>query len=152
MKLTDAARKQAGEVLHGLKASQLTTFLEREGLDEAPDPKERLEKALTEVRGLKREEWKDQRDAIADEVAEVLAGADAEKADKASDRVVSLLSKVHAMIDKDFKGQNGRPRKGAWTRSSARRAGRGGEEPGGTRPGGTAVEPAAGRGAEARSK
>ncbi len=105
VKLTDAARKQAGEVLHGLQASQLATFLEREGLDEAPDPKERLDKALTEVRGLKREEWKDRRDAIADEVAEALAGADAEKADKVSDRVVSLLSRVHAMSDKEFKGR-----------------------------------------------
>ncbi|HVS34085.1 MAG TPA: hypothetical protein VMS17_00790 [Gemmataceae bacterium] len=102
VKLTDAARKQAGEVLHGLKASQLTTFVDRQDLEEAPDPKELLVKALPEVRGLKRDEWKEKREEIAEEVSQALAGADADKAEKVSDRVVALLSRTHAMSEKDF--------------------------------------------------
>ena len=69
------------------------------------DPRERLVKALTAVRNLKPDEWKEQRDEIADDVAAALAGANADKADKATDRVVALLSKVHGLSAKEFEGQ-----------------------------------------------
>ena len=104
VELTPAARKQAVDVFRRLKPSQLMSFLRRQE-DDAADPQDRLVKALDEVRGLKRDEWKDSRDAIAEDVAADLAGANGDKADKVSDRVVALLSKARGLTAEEFKMQ-----------------------------------------------
>ena len=104
LELTPAARKQALDVFRRLKPSQLTTYIRRQA-DEAADPLDRLTKALDEVRDLKRDEWKERRDAIAEDVAADLAGTGADKAEKVSDRVVALLSKARSLTAEEFKMQ-----------------------------------------------
>jgi hypothetical protein len=104
VELTPPARKAAVDVFHRLKPSQLMRFLRRQE-DEAADPQDRLVKALDEVRGLKGAEWKDTRDAMAEDVAADLAGVNTEKAEKVSDRVVALLSKARGLTAEEFKMQ-----------------------------------------------
>jgi hypothetical protein len=75
--ITDEARKEAPALLKQLSARQVVRYVA--GVKDFPDPGERLLDALAESRERKGKEWRDLRDAIAEEVAGLVAGLDAER-------------------------------------------------------------------------
>ena len=58
------------------------------------DPRERLQEALSKVRRWQLTEWKEERDALGDELGKLLGGADRKKYDKARDAVIELLARA----------------------------------------------------------
>jgi hypothetical protein len=104
VEVTAAARKRVPEVLRQLKLAQLVAYLAYVD-EEVIDPLDRLLDALGSVRGLKPAEWKEKRDEVAEEVAWLVAGVDAEGADRVTDQVVALLSKARDLGDAEFKAR-----------------------------------------------
>jgi hypothetical protein len=104
IELTAAARQRVPEVLRRLKPAQLAHYL---GYieDEVLDPREHLRASLEKVRELKRDEWKEKRDEIAEEIGWLVTGVDADQSGRVSDRVVALLSKVRGLSAEEFKKQ-----------------------------------------------
>ena len=102
--VTKAARKRAPEVFRTFKASELASYYGAVA-NEVLDPLLHLTTSLRVVRGLEKDEWHDRRDAIADEVAWLVAGADLAKWEKVSDQTVALLSKARSLSDEEFKAQ-----------------------------------------------
>jgi hypothetical protein len=102
--VTRAARMRAPEVFRTFKASELASYYGAVA-NEVLDPLLHLTTSLRVVRGLEKDEWRDRRDAIADEVAWLVAGADAAKWEKVSDQTVALLSKARSLSDEEFKAQ-----------------------------------------------
>jgi hypothetical protein len=102
--ITKAARKRTPEIIKSFKAAQLAAYY---GFlaDEVEEPLDQLTKALAEVRGLEKKEWTDKRDEIAGDMAWAVAGLDAAKSEKVSDKVVALLSKARALSNADFKAK-----------------------------------------------
>jgi hypothetical protein len=106
VEVTAAARQRVPEMVRQLKPSQLASYLGYIA-DDALDPSEHLRNNLGKVRDLKGDKWKEKRDEIADDVAWLVAGADADKAGCVHDRVVALLSKTHSLSARDFMSQQG---------------------------------------------
>jgi hypothetical protein len=102
--LTDGARKRTPEFLRLLSARQLRGYLESIG-DEVSDPLETLREALDRVRGMSGDEWRDFRRIVGPQVGSLVAGLDAERANRVSDRVVQWLIGVRALSDAEFKAQ-----------------------------------------------
>jgi hypothetical protein len=102
IEMTEAARQQTPPVLRWLSARQVATHVAAYG-DQFPDPYERLVEAMTRVRGLKEEQWKQARDDVSDDVARLVAGLDVDKAGEINDQVVQLLIQARALTDADFK-------------------------------------------------
>jgi hypothetical protein len=102
VEVTAAARKRVPEVLRQMKLAQLVAYLAYVDED-VVDPLDRLLDALESVRGLKPAEWKEKRDEVAEEVAWLVAGVDADRADRVNDQVVALLSKARGLGDAEFK-------------------------------------------------
>jgi hypothetical protein len=102
--VTKAARKRAAEVLKTFKPAQLAGYYGSLA-DDALDPLAYLIDSLKQVRGLEKDEWREKRDEIGDELAWLVAGANVERWEKVSDRVVALLSKGRSLSDADFKMQ-----------------------------------------------
>jgi hypothetical protein len=101
--VTAAARKRAPEFLRRLTARQVGAYLTDP--DEPVDPPEALAAALDGARKLSGKEWDAKRAAVAEELAWLLAGADADAADKAAGRVKELLDRAHGLKDADYKEQ-----------------------------------------------
>jgi hypothetical protein len=102
--LTEAARRRAPEALRLLGAPQVAVYLS--GLiGEVGDPQSRLVEALDQVRTLSADQWKEFRANFGDEIGRLVAGVDAEKADKISDEVVQLLIVARSLKDAEFKTQ-----------------------------------------------
>jgi hypothetical protein len=110
--ITEEARKRAPEVLKQLSARQVMAYLGSLG-DEVTDPLETLHEALDEVRGLKDDEWKELRQTVGPQVGALVAGLDAEAAQRVSDRVVQWLIRVRALSDEEFQKERGELREEA---------------------------------------
>jgi hypothetical protein len=102
--VTKAARKRAPEVFKTYKASSLAAYYGTVAAS-VPDPVDHLTSSLRSVRGLEKDEWRDRRDALGEEIAWLVAGADLAKWEKASDKTVALLSKARSLSDEEFKAQ-----------------------------------------------
>jgi hypothetical protein len=102
--VTKAARKRAPEVFRTFKAHDLAAYYGAVA-NSVRDPLTHLTTSLGAVRGLEKDEWRDRRDEIADEIAWLVAGADAAKWEKVSDKTAALLSKARALSDEEFKAQ-----------------------------------------------
>jgi hypothetical protein len=102
--LTEAARRRAPEALRLLGAPQVAVYLS--GLiGEVGDPQSRLVEALDQVRTLSADQWKEFRANFGDEIGRLVAGVDADKAEKVSDEVVQLLIVARSLKDAEFKTQ-----------------------------------------------
>src|SRR5947209_637421 len=102
--LTETARRRAPEALRRLGAPQVAGYLA--GLaDDIDDPHSRLLTALTEVRGLSADKWKEFRADFGDEIARLVVGVDSDKAEKVSDEVIQLLIVARSLPEADFKTQ-----------------------------------------------
>jgi len=102
--LTETARRRASEALRMLGAPQVAVYLS--GLvGDIDDPQSRLLGALDEVRTLSADQWKDFRGSFGDVIGRLVAGVDAEKAEKVSDEVVQLLIVARSLKDAEFKAQ-----------------------------------------------
>lgn len=102
VEITDAAREKAPAVLQRLSARQVAGFLAAYG-DDFPDPGERLQAALQQVRELSDKDWKETRDVISADVSRLVAGLDPEKCEEVANQVVQLLIKVRAFKPEDLK-------------------------------------------------
>jgi len=104
MEITDEAREQAPRVLRMLTAAQVAGYLAGYA-DTMPDPLGRIQEALAKVRGLKEKDWKETRGQVGDEVGELVAGLDVDKAAEVSAQVGQLLIVARGLRDEEFKTQ-----------------------------------------------
>ncbi len=104
MEITEAARQRAPDVLRQLSARQVGSYIALFG-DDFPDPLELLRGALSRVRPLAPQEWKQLREEVSEEVGRLAAGLDMAKATQIADKVVQLLIQVRALTDEEFKNQ-----------------------------------------------
>ena len=110
--ITEAASQQAPEIMKLLSARQVAGYVALYG-DDFPDPLELLLDALAKVRGLKDKEWQQLRVDVSEEVGNLTAGLDADKASKISDQVVQLLIQARGLKDDEFKKQQAELEKSA---------------------------------------
>jgi hypothetical protein len=102
VEITAAARRQTPELLRTLGARQVMGYL-ADFADEFPDPRDKLDDAIEEIRQTK--EWQELRDEVAGQVAWLEAGLDSAAETKVRQRVVELLNRVHKMSDDEYKKQ-----------------------------------------------
>jgi hypothetical protein len=100
----DEARKLAPQALKLLGARQTATYLGLYG-DDLPDPVEELLAALEKSHGTDDKEWKELRDATAEDVGWLLAGLDAGEAGKVGDKVTALLDRAHGLKNVEYQAQ-----------------------------------------------
>jgi hypothetical protein len=101
IEITDAAKEKAIEVLKGLPARQLASFIAGFG-EEFPDPVDDLKEAIGKVRQMNDDQWKILRRVIGQSIGDQAAGLDAEKAAIYSDAVVQILIQARSFDDKTF--------------------------------------------------
>jgi hypothetical protein len=101
---TDEARKRAPQALKLLGARQTAAYLGLYG-DDLPDPVEVLLAALEKSHGTDEKEWKELRDATAEDVGWLLAGQDAEQVRKVGDKVTALLDRAHGLKNVEYQAQ-----------------------------------------------
>jgi hypothetical protein len=101
VEVTDEARKQAPGLVKMLSARQIAIYIG--GVDDFPDPAERLHEALAESRKRRGNEWRGYRDDIAFEVGYLVVGLDASAEEKVRGQVTALLNKAQRLSDKEFK-------------------------------------------------
>ena len=104
VEITEPALKRAPEVMKMLSARQIAGYVALYG-DEFPDPLELLLEALSKVRGLKDKEWEQLRQDVSEDVGNLTAGLDSDKAGQISDQVVQLLIHARALKEDEFKKQ-----------------------------------------------
>jgi hypothetical protein len=102
VEITEASLKRAPEIMKTLSARQIAGYIALYG-DEFPDPLEVLLEALAKVRGLKDKEWEQLRQDVSEDVGNLTAGLDADKAAQIGDQVVQLLIHARALKDDEFK-------------------------------------------------
>ncbi len=102
--VTEEAVEQAPEVLRRLSPRQVALYAGG-CADDIPDPRARLEEALAKSRGLSRDDWKQYRDGVAEDVAALLAGLDDEGVQRLRDRIVQLLIVARSLKDDEFQAQ-----------------------------------------------
>jgi hypothetical protein len=101
---TAAARKRAPEFLRRLTARQVASYL-ADHRDDPADPLETLTAALDDARKLTGNEWDEKRDATVGALSWLVAGADAEAADRVGGQVRELLDRAHRLKGEEFKAQ-----------------------------------------------
>src|SRR5260370_4742874 len=67
------------------------------------DTHEELIATMKEVRDVKKEDWKDKREDLADELAWLLGGVDEKKAKRFNEAVVLLVNKAKGLSDEEYK-------------------------------------------------
>lgn len=102
--VTDEAREQAPRVLRMLTPRQVAVYA-ASLTDELPDPLANILDALSQVRGLNSEKWKELRGIISEETGRILAGLDDDKAEDIGHKVVQLLIVARGLSDDEFKKQ-----------------------------------------------
>jgi hypothetical protein len=102
--ITAAARKRAPELFRQLKPSQVAAYIAQVS-DEVIDPLDHLREALGQVRGWKASAWKAKRDEVAEQIGNLIAGLDADRAGRIQDEVKSLLDTARGLKDDEFKAQ-----------------------------------------------
>ena len=85
-----------------LTAGQVAAFLGSLAQD-IVDPRQRLLKALDEVRGLSHEKWAEAREEISEEIGRLVGGLDDEQVSRVSAKVVQLLIVARSMKGSEFK-------------------------------------------------
>jgi hypothetical protein len=101
--ITDAARKEAPVVLRSFSARQIAVYVG--GLDDFPDPAERLREAIRESRKMKAKEWTTYRDDVAYQVGWLVAGLSTDAEEKVRDKATALLNKAARLSEKEFEEQ-----------------------------------------------
>jgi hypothetical protein len=104
--ITPAARKATADFLKKLSPRQVAGFIAANA-EEFPEPQEKIVKAFDEVRKLPAKKWEAERDDVADEIGWLVGGLDTAAEKKVKGQVVSLLNKVRALSDADFKEKRG---------------------------------------------
>jgi hypothetical protein len=104
VEVTDAARRHAPLVFRQLKAPQLVNYLGQVA-GEVADPLDKLLEALEKVRGLKANEWREQRDGMLDEICNLVAGVEVDRAGRLSDQMLLLLCRARLLTDEELKSQ-----------------------------------------------
>ncbi|MGE3803831.1 MAG: hypothetical protein AB7K24_04050 [Gemmataceae bacterium] len=102
--ITDEARARAPEALKMMTPSQVAAYLAIFA-DTTPDPFEMLRQALTDVRGLNDEEWKNHRVQIAEEIGWMLHGVNVDRAEDAGNQAVQILIVARGLSGDDFKAK-----------------------------------------------
>jgi hypothetical protein len=101
--ITDAARKEAPALLKQLSTRQVVRYVA--GVKDFPDPGEKLLDALAQARELEGKEWRELRDAVAEEVGGLVAGLDAEREERVRGRALALLNKAQRLTEKEHAKQ-----------------------------------------------
>jgi hypothetical protein len=101
--VTDEARKEAPAVLRSFSARQIAVYVG--GLDDFPDPAERLREAIRESRKMKAKEWTTYRDDVAYQVGWLVAGLDTDAEEKVREKATALLNKAARLSEKEFEMQ-----------------------------------------------
>ncbi len=101
VEITDAAKEKTPEILRGLRARQVASFIAGYG-DEFPDPVEDMKEAISKVRKLEDDQWKILRRVIGQSIGDQAAGLDAEKAATFNDEVVQILIQARSLDAKAF--------------------------------------------------
>jgi hypothetical protein len=104
VEVTPAARERAVEVYRLLKPNQLANYLGHIA-DEVADPTERLRDAMEQARAMNEEEWKEQRDEIAEDISQIIVGLDPVKSKATSEQVVALLERARGLAKDQFEKQ-----------------------------------------------
>jgi hypothetical protein len=91
--VTAAARAAAPKAFAVLGIRQIIAFACDQG-PELADPREAVEAGLADGKDLDDDEWAGHRDAVAEEVAELIAGPDARRQAEVKARVVGLLERL----------------------------------------------------------
>jgi hypothetical protein len=102
--LTDAARKQAADVLARFSPRQAAVYL-AVFADDFPLPRDKLLEAVDAARTKEGQEWEDERDAVAGQVGWLVGGIDQDAEAKVRDKAAALLDRAHKLKDADFKAQ-----------------------------------------------
>jgi len=99
--ISEPARKRAPEVLKLLSPRQVAIYVATfESL--LHDPVEGMYVTLESGAKLGPKEWNDLRDAVAQEIGDLLAGLDVNQSKKTAERVVALLDKGHKIKEADL--------------------------------------------------
>jgi hypothetical protein len=101
--VTDEARKEAPAVLRTFSARQIAVYVG--GLDDFPDPVERLREAIRESRKMKAKEWTTYRDDVAYQVGWLVAGLNSDNEEKVRDKATALLNKAARLSEKELEMQ-----------------------------------------------
>jgi hypothetical protein len=99
--VTAAARRRVPEAFRLLRPKQLGNFFGSVA-EEVGDPQERLVSALEQVRSEKNDDWEDVRDDLADDVAWLLGGLDADRSKLVRTEVADLLTRAHNLNEDEF--------------------------------------------------
>jgi O6-methylguanine-DNA--protein-cysteine methyltransferase len=102
--MTEEARRRAPEAVRLLGAGQVADYLAVLA-GEIDDPRDHLIDAISKVRGLSPEKWKELQSEIAGTVGRLSAGLDAKKAERIGNEAVQLLNAVRSLGDAEFKTQ-----------------------------------------------
>lgn len=102
--VTAKARQRVPEVFKQLKPAQVAAYYSRQA-DDVGDPLDDLVALLDDVRELKPDEWKEQRDETAEEIAWLVAGVDAVKGEKVYNDVLSLTKQAREATDEEYKAK-----------------------------------------------
>jgi hypothetical protein len=102
--ITEDAVEKVPEALRLFTAAQVAIYA---GLhvDRIADPRAHLREALDAVRPLTADEWTVFRDSLGEEIGQILAGIDAEKAQRINNDVVQWLIVIRSLNNDDFKKQ-----------------------------------------------
>lgn len=101
VEITEAARKRAAEAYRLLKPGQIAAYLGQIA-ESVHDPLDRLLDALEEARSMNEEDWKDQRDEIADDVSRLAVGLDSARGKRMSGQIATLLTGARGMTKAEF--------------------------------------------------
>jgi hypothetical protein len=102
--ITEAARKPAAEAFRLLRPSQLAYYIAHIA-DNIVDPLDHLIEALDDTRAMTEEEWKEQRDEIAEDISRLAVGLDPVKSKAMSDEIGSLMARARKLTKVDFQKQ-----------------------------------------------
>jgi hypothetical protein len=102
--ITEAAGKRTAEAFRLLRPSQLAFYIAHIA-DNIDDPLDHLIESLDDARAMTEEEWKEQRDEIAEDVSRLAVGLDPVKSKAMSDQIGSLLARAHKLTKFDFQKQ-----------------------------------------------
>jgi len=102
IEISDPARKRAPEFLKSLTPRQMALYLA--SVESAvPEPVDNVLAFLESSLKSDAKTWMEQRDGVAFEVGELVAGFDANASKKVAEKVVALLDKGHKMNEADLK-------------------------------------------------
>jgi hypothetical protein len=100
IEVTDDARKEAPKVLRLFSAKQVAQYVG--GLEDFPDPMDRIREAIDQSQKRTGKDWMSYRDDVAYQVGWLVAGLDSDNEEKLREKVTTLLNKAAGLGKKDF--------------------------------------------------